>query len=96
MSGNIATLCPDCGARYGGNAGHCKRCHRTFTSDAAYDRHLVSLVTAGCHSDLSALTTQKGRPLLQWNERRRMWACWSDPAAALWHNAASSRGADCA
>jgi hypothetical protein len=34
--------CPDCGAVYSGNGGgHCRTCHRTFTSVSAADKHRV-------------------------------------------------------
>jgi len=82
MSSNIQTSCRDCGAEYGGNAGHCKACHRTFGSDSAFDRHLLSLLTAGCHHDLAALRTKAGNPILQWNDRRQLWTCWVDPEQA--------------
>lgn len=66
--------CSNCEASYSGNAGHCAACHRTFTSDSAFDRHFASLVTAGCR-DPATVFDKKGRPKLEWNESRQMWQC---------------------
>lgn len=72
MSGNIRTSCTDCGAQYGGNAGHCKACHRTFSSDSAFDKHLVSRVTAGCH-DPATLRDKHERQVLTYDPERGLW-----------------------
>lgn len=71
---NIRTSCHHCGAEYGGNAGHCSACHRTFSGDSAFDRHLVSRVTAGCHDPATLLDKHDPpRQVFTWDGRRQLW-----------------------
>lgn len=72
MSGNITTSCRHCGATYGGNAGHCSACHQTFSGDTAFDRHLASRVTAGCH-DPATLLDKQDRQVFTRDHRRQLW-----------------------
>jgi hypothetical protein len=86
---NIATTCTTCGARYGGRAGHCSACHRTFSSDSGFDRHLISRVTAGCHDPATVMT--KGddpRPVFEWDGARQLWKLAGPAEAARWWQAA--------
>jgi hypothetical protein len=72
MSGTIRSTCNTCGATYGGNAGHCKGCHHTFSSDSAFDKHLISRVTAGCH-DPATLLDKQDRPVFAYHPERHLW-----------------------
>lgn len=72
MAGNVKSRCGQCGGTYGGNAGHCKGCHQTFSSDSAFDRHLISRVTAGCH-DPATVVDKQDRPVLVYDEGRELW-----------------------
>lgn len=56
------TLCTECSAEWGGEkAGHCTRCHRTFSTDKNFDAHLVIekgpgvFKVVGCVDPLSLL-----------------------------------------
>lgn len=72
MTGNIRTSCQHCGAHYGGRAAHCPTCHETFSGDSAFDRHLVSRVTAGCHQP-ATLLDKHDRQVFTRDHRRQLW-----------------------
>ncbi len=74
MTGNVTTACRTCGAKFGGNAAHCSACHQTFSGDTAFDRHLISRVTAGCH-DPGQLLDKHDPPryVFRWDSKRLLW-----------------------
>jgi hypothetical protein len=65
--------CNACKADWSQAAAHCSGCHVTFSSDSAFDRHLVSGVTGGCQ-DPATVRTRKGVAVLAWNEKRQVWS----------------------
>lgn len=64
-----------CGARWTGTSiAHCAACHRTFSSDSAFDMHRVDLKCV----DPESMKKKDGKPKLILKERGEV-EMWSHP-----------------
>ena len=76
--------CHDCGATYSGTGGgHCRECHRTFTSDSAADAHRKGPYTDRYCIDPDNDYTQTGKKV-PWRLTAHGWTPHEDRAAGTW------------